>query len=97
VVDIVYELKTYGIKVLVHDPFADAEETVNHYGIELAGMENLEGVDAVIITVGHKFYKKLGFSRIAGLCQGKAPVVIDVKGVFSHNETEKTNITYWSL
>ncbi|MDO9567134.1 MAG: nucleotide sugar dehydrogenase [Candidatus Desulfaltia sp.] len=97
VVDIIHELKTYGIKVLVHDPLADAEETVNHYGIELAGMENLEGVDAVIITVGHKFYKKLGFSRIAGLCQGKAPVVIDVKGIFSQNEAEKTNTTYWSL
>ncbi|HUV50627.1 MAG TPA: nucleotide sugar dehydrogenase [Anaerolineae bacterium] len=97
VVDIIHELKTYGIKVLVHDPLADAEETVNHYGIELAGMENLEGVDAVIVTVGHRFYKEFGLSKIAGLCQGKAPVVIDVKGAFSRNEAEKTDITYWRL
>ncbi len=97
VVDIVHELKTYGIKVLMHDPLADAKEVKKHYRLDLQSMETLEGVDAAIITVGHRFYKKLGLSKIAGLCQGKAPIVIDVKGIFSQNEAKKTNITYWRL
>ena len=96
-VDIVHELKTYGIKVLMHDPLADAKEVKKHYRLDLQSMETLEGVDAAIITVGHRFYKKLGLSKIAGLCQGKAPIVIDVKGIFSQNEAKKTNITYWRL
>ena len=96
-VDIVHELKTYGIKALMHDPLADAKEVKKQYRLDLQSMETLEGVDAVIITVGHRFYKKLGLSKIAGLCQGKAPIVIDVKGVFSQNEAKKTNITYWRL
>lgn len=96
-VDIVHELKTYGIKVLMHDPLADAKEVKKHYRLDLQSMETLEGVDAVIITIGHRFYKKLSLSKIAGLCQGKAPIVIDVKGVFSQNEAKKTNITYWRL
>lgn len=97
VVDIVHELKTYGIKVLAHDPLADAEEVKKYYGFELQGMEALSGVDAVIITVGHRFYKKLGLSKIACLCQNKAPIVIDVKGAFSRDKTKKMNVTYWRL
>ena len=97
VVDIVYELKTYGIKVLVHDPLADAKEVEKHYRLDLQSMETLAGVDAVIVTVGHRFYKELGLSRIAGLCQNKTPIIIDVKGAFSQNEAKKMNITYWRL
>ncbi|MCK4468608.1 MAG: nucleotide sugar dehydrogenase, partial [Desulfobacterales bacterium] len=97
VVDIVYELKTYGIKVLVHDPLADAKQVEKYYRLDLQSMETLAGVDAVIVTVGHRFYKELGLSRIAGLCQNKAPIVIDVKGAFSQNEAKKMNITYWRL
>lgn len=103
VVDILHELKTYGIKLLVHDPLADAEEVKQYYGFELQSMEALAGVDAVIVTVSHRFYKELGLSKIAGLCQGKAPaeadksVVIDVKGAFSQNEAKKMDITYWRL
>jgi len=97
VVDIIHELKTYGIKILAHDPLADAKEVKQHYRVELQSMDALAGVDAVIVTVGHRSYKKLGLSKIAGLCQGKAPVVIDVKGAFSRDKAKKMNITYWRL
>ena len=97
VVDIVDELKTYGIKVLVHDPLADAKEVKKYYRLDLRSMKTLEGVDAVIVTVRHRLYKELGLSKIAALCHGKAPIVIDVKGAFSQNEAKKMNITYWRL
>ena len=99
-VDIIHELKTYGIKVLVHDPLADAKEAKEYYRFDLQSMETMQSmVDAVIVTVGHRFYKKLGLSKIAGLCQGKAPIVIDVKGAFSpaFGRAKKMNITYWRL
>jgi UDP-N-acetyl-D-galactosamine dehydrogenase len=97
VADIVDELKTYGIKVLVHDPLADAKQVEKHYSLDLQSIETFAGVDAVIVTVGHRFYKELGLSGIAGLCQNKARIVIDVKGAFSQNEAKKMNITYWRL
>lgn len=99
-VDIVHELKTYGIKVLVHDPLADAKEAKEYYRFDLQSLETMQSmVDAVIVTVGHRFYKKLGLSKIAGLCQGKAPIVIDVKGAFNpaFGRAKKMNITYWRL
>jgi UDP-N-acetyl-D-glucosamine/UDP-N-acetyl-D-galactosamine dehydrogenase len=69
VVDIIAELKEYGISVLVHDPLADAEEAEKYYNVELVSMESLSEMDAVIITVKHQYYIELGLSGIAGICQ----------------------------
>ncbi|MBT8351474.1 MAG: nucleotide sugar dehydrogenase, partial [Deltaproteobacteria bacterium] len=51
VVDIISELTEYGIEVLVHDPLADVKEAANYYNLELRKIEDLSGVDAVIIAV----------------------------------------------
>lgn len=96
-VDIINELKDYGINVLAHDPFADTKEAQMHYGLELLTLDELAGVDAVIVAVMHKPYKELGLASIAGLCSGKVPLVIDLKGAFSPAEAEKINIKYWRL
>ncbi len=97
VVDIIQELKSYGVEVLVHDPLADAEEAKSYYGLELKPLDSLSGVDAVIIAVMHHHYRQLGLSKIAGLCSGRKPIVLDLKGIFSTDEAREQNITYWRL
>ncbi len=97
VVDVIYELRDYGIEVFVHDPLADIEEANKYYGVELREMDKLAGVDAVILAVSHKFYKELGLSGIASLCQNRIPIIVDLKGVFSYGEAEKMNVKYWRL
>ncbi|MEW6672811.1 MAG: nucleotide sugar dehydrogenase [Thermodesulfobacteriota bacterium] len=97
VVDLVRELEEYGIEVRVHDPLADADEARHYYGLELSEMDRLSGVDAVVVAVMHTFYKKMGLSKIAGLCAGRMPVIIDLKSLFSPEEARKQNITYWRL
>ena len=96
-VDIIQELKSYGVEVLVHDPLADAEEAKSYYGLELKPLDSLSGVDAVIIAVMHHHYRQLGLSKIAGLCSGRKPIVLDLKGIFSTDEAREQNITYWRL
>ncbi len=98
VVDIVRELQDYGITVLVHDAMADSAEAKKYYGIDLQTMENLAGVDAVIVAVVHKAYAKMGLSEIARLCSpGGIPLVVDVKSSFSPKEAKEMNIAYWRL
>ncbi|HAO22961.1 MAG: GDP-mannose dehydrogenase [Desulfobacteraceae bacterium IS3] len=98
VVDIVRELQDYGMTVLVHDAMADSAEAKKYYGIELQTMENLVGVDAVIVAVVHKAYAKMGLSEIAGLCApGGIPLVVDVKSAFNPKEAKEMNIAYWRL
>jgi UDP-N-acetyl-D-galactosamine dehydrogenase len=97
VVDIIAELEDYGIDVLVHDPLADPGEARTYYGVEMKALEQLEGVDAVVVAVSHQPYRDMGLVRLAGLCGGKRAVVVDVKSVFDADIARKAGITYWRL
>ena len=97
VMDIVKELMDYGIEIRVHDPLADPEEAKQYYGIDLKPFEDLSGVDAVIIAVKHDAYLKMGLSEVSRLCTNHKAVVIDIKGAFSPEEAEKSDILYWRL
>jgi UDP-N-acetyl-D-galactosamine dehydrogenase len=54
VIDIIHELQSYGIQVMVHDPIADALEAQKEYHITLAPWANLKDLDAILLTVSHK-------------------------------------------
>ncbi|MGD9309066.1 MAG: nucleotide sugar dehydrogenase, partial [Desulfosarcina sp.] len=82
VVDIIAELADYGIGVLVHDPLADPEEARAYYGVDLQTLDQLKGVDAVVVAVAHKPYIDMGLEKLARLCNGPRPVVVDVKSSF---------------
>jgi len=42
VIDIVNELKDYGVEVLVHDPLADIHEAHQHYNIDLISLNKIK-------------------------------------------------------
>ncbi|PLX40433.1 MAG: nucleotide sugar dehydrogenase [Deltaproteobacteria bacterium] len=99
VMDIVRELEQYGVKPLVNDPHADSEETRRIYGIDLVNLQEVEGVDAIILAVAHDAYREVSTEALlslAGNDNGRG-VVVDVKGFFSSEEVEKRGLTYWSL
>ena len=97
VVDIISELNTYGVNVVVHDPIADPDEARAYYGIDLQPLENLGRVDAVIVAVVHDTYLSMGLSRMARLCYDGCPIVIDVKGAFDPDDARNEQIRYWKL
>ena len=97
VVDIIHELEDYGVRVRVHDPLADARESLAYLGIQLEKLESLSGVDAVIVAVIHTFYKQMGIEKIAGLCANATPLVVDVKGGFNPTDDKRNKMRYWRL
>lgn len=97
VIDIVRELKDYGVETLIHDPLASAEEAHRLYGITLVRLEEIRNVDAVIVAVAHKAYRDLGLSAIHALCRDDCHVLIDVKGTFDLQEAQRLGIQYWRL
>lgn len=97
VVDIVSELRDYGIDVGVHDAMADPREARKYYGIDLISLDDLAGVDGVILAVMHRSYREMGLARIAGLCGGEKPVVVDIKSAFDPAEAASMGIDYWRL
>lgn len=97
VIDIVRELQDYQVSVLVHDPYADAEEAQRLYGLSLAALVDLTEIDALIIAVGHREYAVMGLAGLVGLCAVERPILVDVKGGFAAAEAERLGFNYWRL
>ena len=78
VFDIVKELKTYGIKVLIHDPLADKKSIEEAYSIKISEWNEISKLDALILAVPHSQYRELNHQKLDELCQEKA-ILIDIK------------------
>jgi UDP-N-acetyl-D-galactosamine dehydrogenase len=80
VADIVAELATYGASIDVHDPWVDADEAREEYGIELVDQPEAGAYDVVIIAVAHNAYRELGEQGIKKFCKENS-VLYDIKYV----------------
>ena len=78
VIEIVNELKSFNMKVDVHDHWADAGEVHHEYGIELIDDLVDDSYDAIVIAVDHTDYKSWGEKRIRKLCK-ENHILYDVK------------------
>jgi UDP-N-acetyl-D-glucosamine/UDP-N-acetyl-D-galactosamine dehydrogenase len=96
VVDIVGELKSFGLKVQVHDPMALPEEAAREYGIDLVAADALRPADAVILAVAHEAFVRSGWPLVTGLLKKGAGVVLDVKGRLDRAE-QPAGIELWRL
>lgn len=96
VVDIINELKEFGLNVQVHDAEASSEEAEKHYGLKLKKVEELTKSDALILAVPHKEYLKWGVPKIASLVKPNA-LIIDIKSVLNKQELEENNLHVWRL
>ncbi len=96
VIDVIREMRTFGCKVYVHDPIADAAETMHEYGIELTSWENLPKAAAVVVAVAHDEYRKLPFADIAAKLQPKA-VISDIKSMLDREEVAAAGFKLFRL
>lgn len=84
VVDIVHSLIEYGCTVDVYDPWADAGEVKQEYGIELTARPAPGVYDAVVAAVKHQQFASMTSAQVRALCKEKA-VVYDIKRVLPHD------------
>jgi UDP-N-acetyl-D-glucosamine/UDP-N-acetyl-D-galactosamine dehydrogenase len=80
VVDVIHELQDARATVEVFDPWADADEPRQEYGLALMTDPEKGVYDAVILAVAHHQFVELGAEGIRALCK-PGGVVYDVKGV----------------
>lgn len=97
VIDIINELKEYGVKVLVYDPIADKEEAFEEYRLEFNSIDELKEVDAVICAVQHDEFKSITLEQLEDMYSKGKKVLIDIKGVYNRKEVEKKGFIYWRL
>jgi len=97
VIDIINELKEFGIKVEGVDPLADKSEVQREYKIKLSNLEDVTNVDAVIFAVPHERFKNINLKDLRKIYKDNKLVLIDIKGMFNKKEAEDLNYLYWRL
>ncbi len=82
VIDIITELKEFGLEVDVYDPWASAEEVKHEYGITLKKKAD-KIYDGVMIAVAHDEFKTFKFETV----RNENTVMYDIKSVLPSSET----------
>jgi UDP-N-acetyl-D-galactosamine dehydrogenase len=96
VVDIVEELKTYGIDLAVHDPRVNPAEAKHEYGIDLVGWAQLPEADALVVAVAHREFVSMGLDALLKKVKPKG-CVVDVKSVLDPRDLEQRGHLVWRL
>ena len=87
VVDILNELRDYGVVVDVHDPLADPVEAQKEYGLELVKFPEPQVYDGVVLAVAHDSYRNAGITVLRHYGR-RDHVFCDLKSVFEHDESD---------
>jgi len=87
VVDVVEELRDYGVQVDVHDPWADAEEARHEYGLDLIGTPDTGAYDGVVLAVAHDAFRAAGPEALRRHGRDGA-VFCDLKSVFARDASD---------
>ncbi len=87
IIDTVKELLAFNIQVDVEDPYAEAHEVFEEYGLHLAG-KVANDYDAVVITVPHNTYLDLGDNYFESITKPHA-LVYDLKGIYRNKITKR--------
>ena len=99
VIDIVKELREYGIDPVIVDETADRDEARQLYGVELADRSAAADVDALVIAVAHREFEKLDKAAIDACFKksNEKKVLVDVKGILDRKAFGNNEYIYWRL
>ena len=86
VIDIIDELKDFGVNVDVYDPWVDPKEKKKSYthGIISNPLEGNKKYDAIVVAVGHKQFKSYTDEDYLQLSKN-TKVVIDIKNIVQNS------------
>lgn len=96
VIDVIRELLSYGARVIVHDPVADADEARHEYGVELTSWEALPKSAAIVAAVAHKVFRDRPIDEYLEKLQPRG-VLADVKSLFDEARLKEQGVTVWRL
>ena len=96
-IDIVSELQSWNINVVVVDPWADSNEVNKVYGLTLDELSEELKVDSLIVAVGHDQFRELSPVKLRQFCTGDLPVLADVKSLFNKQDVVDQGFSVFRL
>ena len=97
IADVIQEFKQWGVNVVVCDPWADAKEVKDEYGIELGFVNAEHPVDSLVVAVGHNEFRHLSPQELRSYVRGEKPVIADVKSLFDRDQLTAQGFTVFRL
>jgi UDP-N-acetyl-D-galactosamine dehydrogenase len=94
--DILRELAEFGVQAMLHDPYADPDETRHEYGLGLTKLEELVDLDALILAVAHKQFVSNPMSWFLERLR-PGGVLVDVKSALEPADIPAGRASYWCL
>ena len=96
VVDVIRELQSFGARVHVHDPVADAKEAEREYGIRLTPWDELPRAAAIVAAVAHRAFTQ---RPVEDFMAKMAPngIYVDVKSQADSGALRARGIEVWRL
>jgi UDP-N-acetyl-D-galactosamine dehydrogenase len=96
VIDVIAELRSYGVDLYVHDPVAAPADAMHEYGVELVPWEKLPAADAIVAAVSHKEFLK------RSVAEYKTKLIpngcfMDVKAQFDTPALRAAGVSVWRL
>ena len=93
--DIVHELQSFGVEVLVHDPLGEPAVALHEYNLKLSPLDDFRDLDGLILAVSHRDYLAAGAADLRPRLKSNG-VFIDVKSAFTPGDFP-TPQSYWQL
>jgi UDP-N-acetyl-D-galactosamine dehydrogenase len=87
VVDVVEELRDYGMQVDVHDPWVDNEEAQHEYNITPIAQPQAGAYDAVVLAVAHTQFAAMGAKGLRKLGR-KDHILYDLKYILPAEQSD---------
>ena len=96
VIDVIRELKSFGMKVHVHDPVALPAHALHEYGVELVAWDDLPKANAIVAAVSHAelLARPLDETLEKLVPQG---VYVDVKCTADVATLRQRGVNFWRL
>ena len=85
--NVITELKKFECSLALQDPYVDRKEIKKMYNIYPNLKQSQNMYDAVLISVAHKQFKKIGLTKIKNLCK-KNHVIFDLKNLFNSDQVD---------
>ncbi len=92
IINIINELKYFRVNCDVVDAYADHDEVMKEYGVDMS-KEPTGKYDAIVLAVNHKPYMELTEDYFKSI-SAENGILVDVKGVM---RGKIKDLTYWSL
>lgn len=97
IIDIVYELKNWGVEVIIEDPWANEKELEDIYKIKLSKININNKVDSLVVAVGHNEFRSKTPEELKSLCNGTKPVLADIKSIYNKENLLALGFTIFRL